>query len=286
MRMEQITDSISFHGEGPVWWEQTKEIRFLDMLSGDVLAVDKSGNHRRLPVGAEVVACIRPRKNGGAIVARTRDVALCENEDLSDLKTITGDFIDASKRFNEGGCDPHGRFYIGNMSWQKKIGTSQMYRISPGADSPEPVLDGLTTSNGIAFSPDGTLAYYNDTETMVTSVFDYTFEGGLQNRRDFARYRDGEGRPDGLCVDAEGGVWIAMHRAGHIRRYDPEGRLSERIDLPVTMATAVGFGGNDLSILFVTTSRNDVANGDEPAAGALFAEKIGVKGLEPLPFDG
>lgn len=285
MKLEQITESISFHGEGPVWWAATKKMRFLDMLAGDVLEVDESGNYQRFPTGSDVVACIRPRRSGGAIVARTRDVAICAEEDLSDIKTLTGDFIEESKRFNEGGCDPHGRFYIGNLSWQKKVGGSQMYQLVPGNDSAKLVLDGLTTSNGIGFSPDGSLAYYNDTETMTTSVFDYD-ENGLANRRAFVKYKDGEGRPDGLCVDAEGGVWIAMNRAGHIRRYDPNGSLSERIDLPVTMTTAVSFGGEDLSTIFVTTSRDGLADGEEPAAGALFAEKIGVRGLEPLAFGG
>lgn len=284
MKFEQITDAIANHGEGPVWWAATSEMRFLDMLAGEVIALDQAGNTRRLTVGAQVAACLRPRVGGGAIVARTRDIAVCRDEDLTDLTTVTGDFIDEAKRFNEGGCDPDGRFYAGNMSWKKTVGESALYCLADTQSEPELVLDGVTTSNGIGFSPDHRLAYYNDTETMTTSVFDYSPEEGLTNRRVFVKYAAKDGRPDGLCIDSEGGVWVAMNRAGHVRRYSPEGTMDACIDVPATMTTALAFGGNDLGTIFVTTSCLSAPDEEKTRAGALFAGNFGIKGLAPLAF--
>lgn len=290
IRSDRVTDSLAYHGEGPVWWAATQQLRFVDMLAGQVIALNLDGSHARIDVGAEVVACLRPRADGGAIVARTRDVAIADQDDLSDIRPITEAFIAQRFRFNEGGCDPDGRFYIGNMAWQKAVGQAALYCVAPevvtGEQEPRKVFGDVTTSNGLAFSPDGKLAYYNDTETMRTDVFDYDIEQGLHNRRAFVQFADGEGRPDGLCVDVEGGVWVAMNKANAVRRYASDGKLDAIVEFPVRQTTACDFGGPDLDMLFVTTSREGLDPDDEPAAGSLFVVDPGVKGLPPLPFKG
>ncbi len=290
IRSERVTDSLAYHGEGPVWWTATRQLRFLDMLAGQVIALNLDGSHGRIDVGADVVACLRPRATGGAIIARTRDIAIADKEDLSDIRPITETFIEQRFRFNEGGCDPDGRFYIGNMAWQKAVGEAAFYCIeadeAAGQAQPRQLFGDVTTSNGIAFSPDGKLAYYNDTETMRTDVFDYDAQSGLHNRRPFVQFVDGEGRPDGLCVDVEGGVWVAMNKANAIRRYDSDGKLDEIIEFPVRQTTACTFGGPDLDTLYVTTSREGLDPQEEPAAGSLYAAHPGIKGLAPLPFGG
>lgn len=286
MQVEQITGQISYHGEGAVWWARTNELRFLDMLAGAVISVRADGSHYRIPIGSNVAACLRPRTRGGAIIARERDVALCDSDDLAGLRAITGDFVPAGLRLNEGNCDPHGGFYCGTMAYDRTPHIATLYRLGAADATPVVAVAGVSTSNGLDFSPDGALAYYNDTTTMRTDVFDWSPDQGLTNRRPFASYQLADGRPDGLCVDGEGGVWVAMHRASAVRRYDPDGQLSAMIELPVTKVTSCAFGGADLTTLFVTTSRETLLADEQPAAGSLFAVTPGVRGKLPLPYAG
>ena len=133
MRAERITDSVTYHGEGPVWWVATGELRFVDMLHGAVVALAESGATHRLPVGSPVAAVIRPRTGGGAIVARERDIALARSEDLSDLAPVTPDFVPKGQRLNEGGCDPLGRFLVGGMAYARTPGASNVWRLDGDA---------------------------------------------------------------------------------------------------------------------------------------------------------
>jgi len=167
---------------------------------------------------------------------------------------------------------------------------AQQYKVT-GTENPsvdgttEVVLEQVTISNGLDWSPDGALAYYNDTDTQRTDVFDYTFETGLTNRRPFVRHGD-EMRPDGLTVDAEGGVWVAMNGAGAVHRYSPEGVLEAVVKLPVAKVTACTLGGAGLATLFITTSREDLPPDVEPPAGSLFSAEVGVSGLPAREFAG
>ena len=148
------------------------------------------------------------------------------------------------------------------------------------------MLTGATTSNGLEWSPDGSLAYYNDTPTRQVAVFDYSREEGLTNRRVLVDVLDGEGKPDGLTVDAEGGIWVAVISHGQIHRYTPEGTLDEVVEVPVQKTTACTFGGEDLGTLYITTSWENMERGEDPLAGALFAVRPGVTGMPARPFAG
>jgi sugar lactone lactonase YvrE len=186
---------------------------------------------------------------------------------------------------NEGGCDPDGRFYCGSMEYDQKPGAASVYRLDPDG-SVRMVLEGVTISNGLEWSPDGTRAYYTDTATHRIDLFDYDRAAGLTGRRPFVDLA-GEGRyPDGLTVDSEGGVWVALADGGAVRRYDVDGRLSGVIELPATKVTACTFGGPLLDHLFITTSREGLAPESEPHAGSLFLAMPGVRGLPVREFAG
>jgi sugar lactone lactonase YvrE len=296
-RAEQRTDPVAHHGEGPVWWDAWGGLRFVDMLAGDVLSLGPDGSVARTHVGV-VAAALRPRSGGGAVVATERAFALAAHDDLSDLRVLPDAWPDPGVRFNDGACDPDGRFWCGTMAYDETPGAGAMYRLSalldtaggddldPGAYAVERMWGDVTISNGLGFSPDGTRAYYNDTPTGVVSVLDYA-DGGLRDRRDFVRVGDdGPGAPDGLCVDAQGGVWVALWGGSAVRRYTPDGVLDEVVELPVSQVTACTFGGEGLGELFVTTSAEGVDRQAEPLAGALFSVRPGVAGLPALPFGG
>ena len=279
MEAERVTDAVAYHGEGPVWSEAWGGLRWVDMLGGDILSLARDGAVERRHVSA-VVAALRPRRAGGAVLGIERGFALEEPDGtIVRLDEVwTGDEV----RMNEGACDPDGRFYCGSMAYDKRPGGGALYRLDPDL-SVHRVLEGVTVSNGLDWSPDGALAYYNDTDTHRTDVFDYDGDAGLTGRRPFAEI---PGRPDGLTVDAEGGVWIALSDAGQMRRYSAEGALEAMIDLPVTKVAACTFGGPRLEDLFITTSREGLPDSAEPEAGSLFRARPGVAGLPVRDFGG
>jgi sugar lactone lactonase YvrE len=191
----------------------------------------------------------------------------------------------ARLRMNEGGCDPDGRFYCGSMAYEKTPGAAALHRLDPDG-STRVVVSGVTISNGLDWSPDGTLAYYNDTRTYRVDVFDYDRDAGLTDRRPFVRVEEDEGHPDGLTVDAEGGVWVAMNHRGTVRRYLADGSLDGLVEVPPRKVTACAFGGEQLDQLFITTSQENIEPGSEPLAGALFRADVGVRGLPVREFAG
>lgn len=287
MKAQRITDSISYHGEGPVWWPATGRLRFVDMLAGSVIELDEAaeGGYRRLAVPSKVASVIRPRVGGGAIVATERGIAVGRAEDLSDLAQAVELYSDPTIRTNEGGCDPDGRFWIGTMSYERVEGAAAVYHWD-GASEPVRAWGGATIANGLGFSPDGSRGYWIDTPTGRVTVFDYDAEAGLVEPRTFVEIPAEQGHPDGLTVDAEGGVWVAMHRGSAVRRFDEGGRLSELIEAPVSKVTACTFGGEDLGTLYITTSRENLPDDVELASGSIYAVEPGVRGLEPLAFKG
>jgi sugar lactone lactonase YvrE len=185
---------------------------------------------------------------------------------------------------NEGGCDPDGRFWCGSMAYDQAPGRGALYRLDPDG-AVRRILDGVTISNGLDWSPDGSLAYYDDTATHRVDVFDYDRVTGLTARRPFVRLPD-DGNPDGLTVDAEGGVWVALFGGGAVHRYTPAGALDVVVEVPTAQVTACTFGGPRLDELFVTTSREGMAADDDPLAGALFRAEVGVPGLPVREFAG
>ena len=282
MRAEQVTGPVAYHGEGPVWSERWGGLRWVDMLAGDFLALVDRGEIDRRHVG-NVAAVLRPRRQGGAVIGVERGFAL---EDAGGMLTHLGDlWSDDNVRMNEGGCDPDGRFYCGSMAYDQRTGAGALYRLDLDG-SVHVVLEDITISNGLEWSPDGSRAYYNDTPTQRIDVFDYDGGSGLTGRRPFAEVPAEAGGPDGLTVDEEGGVWVALYGGGAVRRYTPEGRLDETLEVPAKRVTACTFGGPDLDQLFITTSREGLEPGEDPLAGSLFRAAVGVAGLPVREFAG
>lgn len=274
MRAQPVTDPIAHHGEGPVWSPSWGGLRWVDMHAGDVLTLDGGRRH----VGA-VAAALRPRAGGGAVIAVERGFLL-EAPDGS-LRALPEVWASPDVRFNEGGCDPDGRFYCGSMAYDQARGAARLHRLAADL-SVSVVLEGVTVSNGLDWSPDGGLAYYVDTETGRIDVFDY--DGELRGRRTFAEVD--AGHPDGLTVDAEGGVWVALYDGGAVRRYAPDGTLDAVIEVAARKVTACTFGGDGLDELFITTSREGLGPGEDPLAGSLFHAVPGVRGRPVRPFAG
>ena len=281
MRAERLTESVAYHGEGPVWSPRWGGLRWVDMLAGDVLALSDDGTVTRRHVGA-VAAALRPRVGGGAVIAVERGFAL---EDAAGTVTaLPPVWTDDRVRMNEGGCDPQGRFWCGSMAYDRRPGGGTLYRLDPDGGV-HVAVEGVTISNGLEWSPDGALAYYADTATQRIDLFDHDPQSGLTGRRPFVRLSDDE-RPDGLTVDAEGGVWVALNGSGAVRRYTTEGRLDAVVEVGAAKVTACTFGGPDLDQLLITTSRENLGPDEDPMAGSLFRADVGVRGRPVREFAG
>lgn len=281
--VEQVTEPVAAHGEGPVWHAGWPGLRWVDMLAGDVLELGGDGAVRRRHVGT-VAAALRPRSNGGAVIGLERGFALADAT-LERIEPLGEVWQDDGVRMNDGGCDPDGRFYCGSMAYDERPGAGSLYRLDPDG-TVSTVLSGVTISNGLAWSPGGDTAYYVDTSTHRVDAFDYDPGRGLTNRRPLLRIPEDAGAPDGMTVDAEGRLWIALWGGAGVRCYTTDGALAEHVPLPARLVTACTFGGPALDELYITTSRQGLPDGEQPEAGALFRYRPGVRGLPAHTFAG
>lgn len=282
MKAEQLTAACATHGEGPVWDAAAGRLRWVDMLRGDVLTRAPDGTIERLHVGS-VAAAVRPRAAGGLVVAVERGFAVLDR-DGQPVREATA-FDDPGYRMNDGGTDRQGRFFCGSMAYDMGDPHGALYRYDADGTIAA-VLTGVTVSNGVAWSPDGGSMYYIDSVTQRVDVFDYdTASGTPGRRRPLARVDPERGMPDGLALDDEGGLWVALWHGAAVHRYGPDGRLDAVVELPVELVTACAFGGPAMDQLYITTSREGLAAAD-PAAGALFAVRPGVRGLPCTSFAG
>lgn len=266
-------------GEGPVWDERSRSLYWVDIPAHLVHRLDAAGQHSCWDVGLPPGA-VAVRASGGLVIA-------AGNKFLA-LDTGTGmvtDVADApgqpGTRMNDGACDSAGRFYAGSMGADESPGKGSFYRLDPDHSVTE-LFTGLGISNGVGWSPDDRLMYYTDSLDYRVDVIDYDpVTGAMGERRPFVRLGAGDVLPDGLAVDADGGVWVAVWGASVIQRYDPGGRLTGVVRLPAANVTSLAFGGPDLDQLFITTADGP---GHEP--GALFTCPAGIAGLPAHPYQG
>jgi sugar lactone lactonase YvrE len=174
------------------------------------------------------------------------------------------------------------------MAWDARPEAGALYRLDPDLNLTR-LIDETTISNGLGWSPDGGTMYYVDTPTRRIDAFDYDLaSGAISNRRPFVEI-DGEGRGDGLCVDVEGAVWVALWPGWSVRRYLPDGTLDAIIPLPVAEVSSCVFGGPSLDTLYITSARSTLSDEEraaQPHAGSLFRASVGTRGVPRAPFAG
>ena len=238
-------------GEGPRWDAATGRLLWVD-IEGRLLHVSDrdSGADRAIALDNRM-GVGQPTTDGRVLVALADRLAALDLDDES-LETLVPVPHGPGLRINDGACDPQGRFWFGSLELDFAPRAGALYRYDGELRE---VVNEVTLSNGIGWSPDGTLMYYVDTLTYGVDVFD--FDGLPSGRRRFATIERGVGAPDGLAVDDEGGVWVALYGGSAVRRYSAKGRLDEVIELPARNVTSCCFGGADRRRLFVTTAAPD-----------------------------
>lgn len=196
----------------------------------------------------------------------------------------------AQNRFNDGKCDPQGRLWAGTLSMDGSPGEAALYRMDR-RESVRKILSGITLSNGLAWDSAGSTMYYIDTPTRVVSGFRFDPESGeIRDRRTVFEVPEGIGVPDGMTIDSEGTLWIALWGGGSVLNVDPpSGTVLHTVRVPARNVTSCTFGGEDLETLFITSASiglNDADRRAFPDSGKVFSLQPGARGLPTVPFRG
>ena len=281
-----VADVHAVLGDGPVWVPRETALYWLDIKGRKIFRLDDRGERQEWPTPLRV-GSLAPRKSGG-FIGGTEDgiFAIDPEAERFDLLINPEEELPGN-RFNDGKLDRQGRFWAGSMDDSERSDSGTLYRI--GRDLDCIAIDrGYRVTNGPAFSPDGKLMYHNDSARQVTYVFDVDGDS-VGERRTFLQFKEGEGYPDGMTVDADGCLWIAFWDGWSVRRYSPAGEWLETVRMPVARPTSCAFGGRDLDLLYITSASiglDESALQMQPNAGGLFMVTPGVRGLEDAPFAG
>lgn len=276
-------------GEGPVWDAAARRLLWVDLLKGDLHAFDPATRVDSVLAGLRrSLGAAVPRARGGYVIATAKGFEAMDDAGVVELLAeVEADVADT--RMNDGKCDPQGRFWAGTMASDARAGAGALYRLDPGG-SVEKVLENVTISNGMAWDMSLERMYFIDTGCASVDVFDYDAASGqIANRRVLVSIPKDAGMPDGMAIDAEGCLWVALCFGSAVHRYTPEGKLDQVLHLPVTEVTSCAFGGEDLRDLYITTGSLGLSADDisaQPAAGALFVCRPGVVGASSTPFAG
>lgn len=268
-------------GEGPAW--DGARLLWVDVFAGLVHAADESGTRKHTwRVGRHVSAALPGCGDEVLLVAREGFALLSGDGSVTPVLDVLGDVSDL--RFNDAKCDPVGRALAGTMAYDSRPGAGSLYRLDNGPVATV-MLPDRTVSNGMAWSPDGDRIYYIDTLDHRIAVFAYypLSRAPLGKVLSVIDVPFIDGNPDGMCVDDEGALWVALWDGSSVRRYTPDGRLDTVVDLPVKRPTSCCFGGASGDTLFITSAYRGLAT---PSAldGCLFAVRPGVTGRPATPW--
>jgi len=287
--VEVVLDVRASVGEGPVWDNRTNTLVWVDIMNNSVHVFDPaSGQDRAVDVGQPVGAA-GLREEGGLVLALRDGFALLD-ADLGDLHWVAKVEEDSpTNRMNDGKCDAAGRFWAGTMAFAVTPGVASLYCLDSNYRVTR-VLGDITLSNGLDWTPDNRRMYYIDSAAQRVDAFEFDLEHGtLGERRTVVDVPPELGLPDGMTVDADGGLWVAIHGSGTIRRYTPDGRLNRIVRVPARQVTCCAFGGADFEDLYITSMTYGLspeALRDQPLAGALFRVRPGVRGRPSYRFAG
>jgi sugar lactone lactonase YvrE len=282
--VEPVGDVTAELGEGPYWVPEDDCLLWVD--------IEGARLHRTYFPSAETVtdspgpiSAAFPAVGGGILIAGGAALTLlfpAERGGQWVARTIADTPAREGLRFNDAGVDPAGRVWVGSMHTTEAEPVGELYRLDPGSRL-NPVVKNVTVSNGLGWSPDGSRMYYADSPLRRVDVFDYDpATGEASARRPFADLSAAEGVPDGLTVDADGCVWVAMWGGSALRRFTPEGEPDAVLPVPVSQPTSCAFGGPELADLYITSARDGLTEDQlatQPLAGRLLHVRPGPVGL-------
>lgn len=289
MTVELVLAARAEHAEGPIWDAATRALWWVDITGHRVHCFHPDSNRDcSWDTGCDVGA-IAVGSDGNVVLAVPDGFARFDPKSgtLTPLASVEASMPE--NRTNDATCDSAGRLWVGTMAYDRREGHAGLYVLDPDLTVRQ-VESGLTIVNGPAFDDARGRMYLAD--TAVGLVYAYSFDpaaGQLGAREVFVDLSASGSWPDGMTVDDEGGLWVAVGRDSAVHRYLPDGRLDKKIGLPVTNPTSVAFGGEDGSLLYITTSWYDLSQQErarQPLAGSIFVDSPGVNGPPAHRFGG
>ncbi|UMG91255.1 SMP-30/gluconolactonase/LRE family protein [Nocardioides sp. TF02-7] len=268
-------------GEGPWWDDATQELVRVDIKARAVRRWNPATGARSEVVLPAEVSMALPRVRGGLVVGQVDRVCLLDPDgELRELATVEAD--DPETRLNDATCDDDGRLWVGTYSprWRPDAG---LHVVEPDGNTRQ-VLGGLIASNGVAWH--GDVLYAVDSGRAVVARFRRGPDASLERQPPLVQMDPDTELPDGIAVDADGAVWVAVLKASEVRRYLPDGRLDRTVPMPVTNPTSLAFGGPGLRTLYVTSSSYSLPEGHDEPAGSVLALDPGVAGRPVRRFAG
>lgn len=270
-------------GEGPVWHSPTQTLWFVDITRKRILALDTSTRQIKPFETADLVGCVT-FTGDGLLLAAVKDTLVTLHPGTGEQSVYRKlEFADYL-RFNDGKCDACGRLWVGTMAADQSDSRAgeagSLYCIEAGAIKAR--YDGFTIANGMAWSEDNKTFYHVDTPTQKVDAYDTDTDGLLHNRRTAIAFDPADGSPDGMCIDTDGNLWVAMWGGGQVLCADPHsGKILHRLVVQDKNVSCCAFGGEDLQTLFITTAKDDMGHG-----GNLFAVRTRVAGAKVFEYGG
>jgi sugar lactone lactonase YvrE len=271
--------------ESPVWSSAEQTLWFVDINAPALHRLDPATLVlERWPMPAAIGSLALTA--GGKVIAARRD-GIWRFDPASRQQSLLAPSPLQDARFNDGRCDRQGRFWVGGMTDNRQPETA-LYRLDGDRVQRQGLVGAIAISNGLAWSPDGTVMYHADTPTHCVYAYDYDVRtAAISNRRPFLDLRESGERPDGAAVDSAGNYWVALYGAGRVAQFSPEGIRLRDIRLPVKAPTMPCFGGADMKTLFITTARQKHTAEElakMPLAGGIFSVQVDIPGLPEAPF--
>lgn len=269
-------------GEGALWNWQEQQLYWVDIIGCTLHIYDPHTHTDKQWNLSSKAGTVVPVQGGNALVALQTGIHHLET--TTGLLTLVNNPITSPDiRFNDGKCDPSGRFWVGTLAMNGTRGAAFLYRLDADGTLHQ-MLDGISISNGIVWTSDKRTMYFNDTPTQSVQAFDYDdATGNISNRRVVIRMPEGDGSPDGMTIDAEDKLWVAMWGAGSVNRYDPiSGNLLQKVNVPSPLTSSCALGGADLKTLYITTARVDMSPEQleqYPLSGNIFQVTVEIPGV-------
>jgi len=290
LQAEPVLDVKDQLGEGPLWHPGEQALYWVDIFGRRIHWLRPASGQHKTFTTVERITALGWRALGGLVVTTDKEFAMWDTQTQRLVPLAAPESLADAVRFNDGAVDPEGRFWAGTMNEEEPDAADGcLYRLDPDGCL-HTMGTGFTIANGLGWSPDGTTLYFTDTSRRTIWAYDYEAASGvITNQRPFVRVPDGDGVPDGLTVDSEGGVWSAKWGGWKVTRYDPQGRIDREVHLATQNVTSCAFGGVDLDELYITTAQvglSEHEQRDQPLAGDLFRTKVQIRGLEEPAFAG
>ena len=296
---EIVLEARADLGEGPVWEARAGILYWVDIHAGRLHIFNPQAGTDQQVVFGEYVGCAAPRRSGGLVLGLRSGFALLDpprlDSSLEQWGAGTQTLLNPEphlpgNRFNDGKCDPAGRFLAGSMDDAEVEACGSLYSLAPDG-SLKTLLTGTRISNGLAWSPDYRTFYFIDTPTRVVMAYDYDLaSGGIDNPRPALSIPPKLGWPDGMTSDGEGMLWVALWAGAKLTRWNPlTGQLVAEIPIPAFNVSSCAFGGPDLTDLYITSARKGMDPeqlAKYPLTGGLFRVRTNIQGLPTFEFGG